>query len=56
MYAIDKLSYIYEITLPPPPKKDTDFFASKQCHFLGFHLKKQGKGVEETTGVRGVLK
>ena len=40
----------------PPPKKAHDFIASKQCHFLGFHLRKQRKGGEETTGVRGVLK
>ena len=60
MYAIDNLSYIYEIIgqkiifLPPPPKKAHNFIASKQCHFLGFHLRKQRKGGEETTGVRGV--
>ena len=39
---------------PPPPKKAHNFIASKQCQFLGFHLRKQRKGGEETTGVRGV--
>ena len=28
----------------PPPKKSHHFIASKQCHFLGFHLRKQRKG------------
>ena len=39
---------------PSPPKKAHNFIASKQCHFLGFHLRKQRKGGEEATGVRGV--
>ena len=33
----------------PPKKKIHDFISSKQCHFLGFHLRKRRKGGEKTT-------
>ena len=38
---------------PPPKKKIHDFISSKQCHFLGFHLRKRRKEGEETTGGGG---
>ena len=35
--------------LSPPPKKKNanDFIASKECHFLGFLLRKQRKGMKK---------
>ena len=35
--------------LPPPlpQKKVHDFISSEQCHFFGFHLRKQRKGAKK---------